>query len=60
MTITYPLDYKRRVEEYNKYVEELEAQRKKFYEENPDFPFEYMDMNVIAPPQKAEIRFIAD
>ena len=52
MTTVYPIDYNIKMQEYNRMVLELEEQRKKFYEENPNFPLKYMYVNVIAPPQK--------
>lgn len=55
-TVIIPIDYELRLMWYNDHVRELEEQRKKFYEENPDFPIKTMYMNVIAPPQKIEIR----
>lgn len=48
--------YKGRLQEYNRQNEELEKQRKEFYEKNPDFPIKTMYMQVIAPPQKVSIR----
>jgi len=56
--MTIPYDYKLRLERYNEEVRKIEEQRKKFYEENPDFPIKTMFMTVIAPPQKIEIRTI--
>lgn len=58
MDITYPVDYAERMKEYNKQVTELEAKRKKFYEENPGFPIKTMYMNVIGPPRKFVIRTV--
>ncbi len=52
------LEYKRRLNEYNLHVEELAAKRKKFYEDNPNFPYPTMYMNVIAPPQKFTIIYL--
>jgi len=46
--------------EYNHHVEVMAAKRKKFYEDNPDFPYDTMFMNVLAPPQKIELRKIKD
>lgn len=48
----YPTDYQERLDKYNKRVRELEEKRKKFYEDNPDFPIKTMYMNVCAPPMK--------
>lgn len=58
MTIVYPLDYDKRLEDYNKMVSELAEKRKKFYEENPNLPFKTMYINVYAPPIKITIREI--
>lgn len=55
MELTYQIDYNDRLKEYNKHVEELAEKRRKFYEENPQFPYKYLYMNVIAPPQKIEL-----
>lgn len=52
------LDYQQRLRKYNQHVEELDRQRKEFYENNPDFPIKTMFMNVIAPPQKIEIVYV--
>jgi hypothetical protein len=56
--IIHELEYQKRLDEYNHHVQMLEIQRKKFYEENPDFPFKSMYINVIAPPQKITIKYI--
>ncbi len=58
MTTIYPIDYDRRMREYNIMVAELEEKRRKFYEENPDFPFKTLFMNVTAPPMKLIINEI--
>ena len=55
MTTTYPTDYNERLKEYNKQVLELAEQRRKFYDDNPVFPFKTMYINVIALPQKLSI-----
>lgn len=55
MTITYPLDYDEILKEYNKQVSDLAEKRRLFYEQNPDFPYSTMYMNVIPPPQKLVI-----
>ncbi len=59
-TIIIPADYETRLKKYNEEVKALEEQREKFYKENPDFPIKTMYMNVIAPPQKIEIRELWD
>lgn len=48
-------EYEARLKEYNRQTEELKKQREKFYEENLDFPFKTMYMQVTAPPQKVSI-----
>lgn len=50
--IEIELKYRRRLVEYNYHVQQLEEQRKMFYEKNPDFPIKTMYMNVCAPPQR--------
>jgi hypothetical protein len=54
--ITYPKDYEARMAKYNHEAELLEIKRKEFYEANPNFPIKTMFMQVIAPPQKLELR----
>jgi hypothetical protein len=56
METIYPTDYDEKLTEYNKQVTGLAEKRRKFYEENPDFPFKTMYVNVIAPPHKLIIR----
>jgi len=51
-------DYEIRLEKYKKDTAELTEKRKKFYEENPDFPIKTMYMQVCAPPQKISIKII--
>ena len=58
LALEMELDYNRRKCEYDLTVEELRQQREKFYEENPDFPYKYMYMQVTAPPQKVTFQFI--
>ena len=55
--IILPLDYDKRMQEYNEKVNALEEQRKEFYAKNPDYPFKNMFMNVIAPPKKCIVNF---
>jgi hypothetical protein len=50
--------YKMSMDEYKHHVEMLEIKRKKFYEDNPDFPYKTMYMNVIAPPVKIELKMV--
>ena len=56
-TIILPLDYEKRLQEYNDKVNALEEQRNEFYAKNPDYPFKNMFMNVMAPPQKCIVNF---
>lgn len=51
-------DYTERLNRYNEQVRQLEQERKKFYEDNPDFPYKTMFMQVTAPPQKLTIKYI--
>jgi len=54
--ITYPKNYEALMAKYNHEAELLAEQRKKFYEDNPDFWCKTMFMQVTAPPQKLELR----
>ena len=60
MTTIYPLDYGEKLKKYNKMVAELAEKRKRFYEENPNFHFKSMYINVYAPPIKITIREVKD
>ena len=51
-------NYRKRLMEYNKCVDELAEKRKKFYEDNPNFPLKYMYVNVIASPKKFIINYV--
>ena len=56
--MNWEIDYKIRLSEYNKHIEDLKDKKRRFIETNPDFPKEVLDimfLNVIAPPQKIEI-----
>ncbi len=49
------------MEEYKRKVEILAEEKRQFIESNPDFPkdlIECMFLNVIAPPQRIEIKEI--
>ena len=52
MITVYSKDYDEQMKKYNKKGSELAEQRRKFYEENPNFPYKTMYLNVISPPQK--------
>ena len=48
-------EYNRLLIDYNKQIGTLRKKRKKFYKDNPNFPYKTMYLNVIAPPQKLTI-----
>lgn len=49
---------KRNQDKWEKENYEMEEQRRKFYEDNPDFPFKTMFLMVKAPLQIAAIRYV--
>lgn len=56
--MSWEIDYKVRLEQYRKHVENLKEEKKRFVENNPSFPKDVLDimfLNVIAPPQRIEI-----
>ena len=55
----FDADYEGRLETYNQQVQSLRLEKEKFAKENPDCPYiDQMFLNVLAPPQRCEIKII--